>query len=167
MTRIEQVPESFRACATNVIRERIQRLLTFIRRVRRGNDAEAVHDMRVASRRLRAALSVFAEAFDDPAYARLTKEIRKVTSALSRARDLDVMVANLEKEATRLPATQRALLADLIRELTEERREAQRDVVAVLDQLNDFDPLGVFDQVVASVTSPVAEPQAGGQTDES
>lgn len=150
---------SFRAWGEEVIRQRIGKLLSYTRAVRRGNDPDALHDMRVASRRLRAALNVFAEAFECPDYGRLQKEMRQVTAALSRARDLDVMIAGLQKDAARLPASQRSVISDVIREWTAERRRAQGDVVAILDRLTASDIAGVFEGIVAA-TAPASEERA-------
>ena len=52
-------PVSFVAAARGTVLKPLEEMLMNWDGVRSGNDAEAVHDMRVASRRLRAALSVF------------------------------------------------------------------------------------------------------------
>ncbi|HEX4823834.1 MAG TPA: CHAD domain-containing protein [Candidatus Polarisedimenticolaceae bacterium] len=62
--------------------------------VRLGDDPEAVHDMRVAARRLRAALGLFEEAL--PARARaLRRELRRFGAALGGVRDLEVQLTQL------------------------------------------------------------------------
>jgi CHAD domain-containing protein len=151
----------FRAYGDDVIRQKIIRMLSYTRAVRRGNDPDALHDMRVASRRLRAALSVFADAYDTPEYARLQKAIRKVTATLSRARDLDVMIGGLQRDADKLPASQRSIISDVIRQWTAERGSVQGEVVEVLDRLTALDPLSVFDAIVRSATSETEEGAAG------
>src|SRR5258706_4174499 len=45
--------------------------------VRKGTDGEAVHDMRVATRRLRSALSLFADYFEGKSVKPFLKELRK------------------------------------------------------------------------------------------
>jgi CHAD domain-containing protein len=109
--------------------------------------------MRVASRRLRAALAVFEPAFHGPAYERLGREVKLVTDSLSRARDLDVMVRDLGADALRLPTTQRGAVLDLVRQWAAERRRIQGDVVAALDRLAERDPVRMFDEI-AHVTGP-------------
>jgi CHAD domain-containing protein len=136
---------------------------SFTRAVRRGNDPDAVHDMRVASRRLRAALSVFEGAFDAPGYAKLQREIRLVTGALSRARDLDVMIGALQKDAAALPGSHRGAVGDLIRELSADRRNAQGEVVAALDRLAKFDPAAAFAGLRATASDDEAGNVAGAQ----
>jgi CHAD domain-containing protein len=82
----------------------VQRLLPLIdafskeiEGVRTAQDIEHIHRMRVASRRLRAALPLFASCFPEKKYQQWTEEIRKVTRALGEARDTDVQITFLTK----------------------------------------------------------------------
>ncbi len=61
-----------------------------------ADDIEALHDMRVGSRRLRAALSVFAKAFPKSEYRHWDKQIGDITDALGAVRDLDVQIDYLQ-----------------------------------------------------------------------
>jgi CHAD domain-containing protein len=65
--------------------------------VRAAEDIEYIHRMRVASRRLRAALPLFCSCFPDKNYTRWSEEIREITRALGEARDMDVQIAYLTK----------------------------------------------------------------------
>jgi len=67
-----------------------------IKGVKTGRDIEHVHRMRVASRRIRAALPLFSQCFPEKRFSIWTKEIQKITRALGEARDLDVQIAFLE-----------------------------------------------------------------------
>lgn len=62
--------------------------------VRRA-EPDGIHDMRVASRRLRAALNEFAPFFERKARVRFAKRIRSVTRRLGQARELDVTLGLL------------------------------------------------------------------------
>ncbi len=66
--------------------------------VRAGDDVEAVHDLRVATRRLRAVLSVLKPAFPGKALERFEKDIAAMTDHLGEARDTDVFIEFLDKE---------------------------------------------------------------------
>ncbi len=70
---------------------------TEIAGVRAADDIEQVHRMRVASRRLRAALPLFSSCFSEKDFRHWMHEIKKVTSALGAARDTDVQIAFLKK----------------------------------------------------------------------
>lgn len=73
--------------------------------VKAGTDIEYIHRMRVASRRLRAALPLFAGCFPKKEYRRWEQEIKQITRSLGRARDLDVQIAFLRDYAKTLPGT--------------------------------------------------------------
>ncbi|MDD1693783.1 MAG: CHAD domain-containing protein, partial [Methanoregula sp.] len=63
--------------------------------VRVAEDIEYIHRMRVASRRLRAALTLFRTCFPQKQNSRWMKEITGITRALGDARDTDVQIAFL------------------------------------------------------------------------
>jgi CHAD domain-containing protein len=65
--------------------------------VKEAQDIEYIHRMRVASRRLRAALPLFSSCFPEKQYARWMQELIKITRALGDARDADVQIAFLQK----------------------------------------------------------------------
>lgn len=58
-------------------------------------DPERVHDMRVASRRLRAALEIYAPCFEPEAYAGVLREVKALADALGARRDPDVQLLAL------------------------------------------------------------------------
>jgi CHAD domain-containing protein len=76
---------------------RLDALSKEIEGVRAGEDIEYLHRMRVASRRLRAALPVFASCFPSRKYGRWLTDIRRITRVLGDARDADVQIAALKK----------------------------------------------------------------------
>lgn len=65
--------------------------------VKSAEDSEYIHRMRVASRRLRAALPLFRSCFPRKQYRRWMREITNITRALGEARDTDVQIAFLSK----------------------------------------------------------------------
>ena len=65
--------------------------------VKEAQDIEYIHLMRVASRRLRAALPLFLTCFPNRQYMKWMQEISKITRALGDARDADVQIAFLQK----------------------------------------------------------------------
>ncbi len=106
---------------------------------RAGRDAGAVHDLRVASRRLRAALSLL-EAGGVRRARAWRKAVRRVTRALGRARDLDVQIGFLRAFLRRRAAA--GDLALLLGRLEARRREAQGGVVKALKRTRDSGVLG-------------------------
>ena len=82
----------------------VQRLLPLldafskeIEGVKSGQDIEYIHRMRVASRRLRAALPLFFSCIPEKKYRVWLLEIQKITRALGEARDTDVQIAFITK----------------------------------------------------------------------
>jgi CHAD domain-containing protein len=109
--------------------------------VRSGRGREAVHDLRVASRRLRAALSLL-EAAGVPEARKWRKTVRRVTRALGRARDLDVQIGFLRRFIARNRG-----IADVPRlkaRLEARRRAVQKDVLRALRRVEDS---GVLDDI--------------------
>jgi triphosphatase len=79
-----------------VIRQHLGVLLAKEPGTRLGEDAEELHDMRVATRRLRAALDIFLPVL--PVRARtLRQELSWLAAALGHVRDLDVQLAGMEE----------------------------------------------------------------------
>jgi triphosphatase len=108
-----------------------------------GDDPEALHDLRVAGRRMDAILSQF-EAFLPSAIVRVRPTIKKVMRALGHARDLDVALLELQAFNDTLSADDRAKLLPLQEHLNAHRVVARQKMLATLDSSGvqkDFDKL--------------------------
>ena len=66
-----------------------------------GTDIEGVHDVRVASRRLRAAMDIAAPAFPGKWYKPLHRTAKEITGALGEVRDRDVLLEALRADRAR------------------------------------------------------------------
>ena len=98
---------------------------------RMGDDPEELHDMRVASRRIRAALSVFRQAL--PARSeRLRQELGWIADGLGAVRDLDVQLERVEGWALFVPA-EGAGGSEIVAALQEARRSAREELLRILD----------------------------------
>jgi CHAD domain-containing protein len=108
-----------------------------------GDDPEALHDLRVAGRRMDAILRQF-EAFLPAAIVRIRPTIKKVMRSLGHARDLDVALLELKEFSGTLAENDRAKLLPLQDHLHAERDVARRKMLAILDSSGvqkDFDKL--------------------------
>lgn len=83
--------EAFQAIA----RDCLQHLLANERCLLANGDPEAVHQMRVALRRLRSALKVFAKVVEDPHVDEVKAELRWLLGHLGPARDADVLLTEI------------------------------------------------------------------------
>ena len=84
--------------AEHAISHRAEEMLKHADGVREGADIEAVHDMRVGSRRVVAAMRVFHAAFPGGRFKKLMREARDVTRRLGEVRDLDVLIDHFQKQ---------------------------------------------------------------------
>lgn len=100
---------------------------------RLGEDIEALHDMRVATRRMRAAFRVFGHYFARKAVAPYLKGLKRTGRALGAVRDLDVFRAKIQAYLEPLPESERAGLDDLLTVLEEQREAACQRMIAYLD----------------------------------
>lgn len=91
-----EVDIPFGAAAVRAISKLSDQLLANLPGTLSGEDIEALHDMRVASRRIRAALRVFHEVFPKKTLRRAEAEVKSITTALGGVRDLDVFIEFLQ-----------------------------------------------------------------------
>ena len=118
------------------LRKQAKRLASQLEPVCRADHVEAVHQARVASRRLRAALEMFGECFPIESTDRWKKEIKRVTRRLGPARDRDVNILFLAEHLANLtdPAHTRGIAAMLGR-LERDRARSQPKAVKAVEQL--------------------------------
>ncbi len=105
--------------------------------VRQAEDIEFIHRMRVASRRLRAALPLFIDCFPKKQSDRWLNQIKSITRALGAARDADVQLELLKEldEAATDPRVRPGLRRLSLR-IAQERAGHQTAVNAALDALD-------------------------------
>lgn len=84
--------QAFRAIGENSLRQ----IVANERLVGTG-EAEALHQMRIGLRRLRAAIAIFAKMTADSQQERIKEELKWITTELGPARDLDVFAADILK----------------------------------------------------------------------
>lgn len=151
---------SFVQAAQTSIRQQLHEMLMHLHGTRAGDDPEALHDMRVASRRLRAALSVFSQVYPEKTFKPLEKQVARVTDALGAVRDADVQIEFMQGKRDAAPESARVGLDAFIDTLSKDRDAERVHLVKALDALEksrfrkDFDAL-----LAAADTAPV--PEAG------
>jgi CHAD domain-containing protein len=143
----EVVRDSLRASA--------ERLCEALPVIEAGEDPEGVHQARVALRRLRCDLNVYAAVLD-PAWAKdLRAELRWLGRALGEARDADVLFERLRD----LPWTdeERERVAPVLAAL---REQDQRANMALRDLLASDRATALVERVARSVDRPAFVPNA-------
>jgi CHAD domain-containing protein len=95
-------------------------------------DVERVHAMRVATRRLRAALEVFEPCFKPERHRKALREVTRLADALGKRRDLDVHIEALEGLLTSVVEPERSAVKQLIGELRGDQHAANRELARAL-----------------------------------
>jgi triphosphatase len=105
---------------------------------RLGEDPEALHDMRVATRRLRAALRTFELGIPGQLRAYLSRELPWLGELLGSVRDLDVQLSLLDQYRQTVPAEHREGLAPFRKSLEAVRAQRRTLMLAALDSARYF-----------------------------
>ena len=98
-----------------------------------GLDPDGVHQMRVATRRLRAALRVFREVLPERTRMRFNEAFRWLGDALGAVRDLDVYRDDLVHYMAAIPPNDAQSLLPYHHYLLRETQKARRKLIAALD----------------------------------
>ena len=124
----------------------------------RLGEEEGIHQVRVALRRLRSDLRTLGDAVDPAWRSRIEPQLRSVAGSLGDARDLDVLMAHLRKDAKEAGLS----LKPLFRALDARRSRAHEQVRATLEA-DDYP--GLLDALVEAIASPPLGPGAGALAD--
>lgn len=139
--------------------QHVQWLLAHDPGTRLGAESESLHQMRVATRRLRAVLRT-ARPILLPAWVMsLQQELKWLSEVLGPARDLDVQIAYFTGESAGLPLRDRRLLTQLVTHLRTQRAAVQQVVLSELTSaryLQLIQRLQQASQAPSVVESPMA-----------
>ncbi len=131
-------PDSrFADAAAAVVETRTREVFALTGGVLDMQDIERVHDMRVATRRLRAALEVFAVCFPRKRHARTLRDVKRLADALGERRDPDVGVEELAKIGDVLQHADQAGVNSLVAELRVEQAAGNEVLAAALAQAHE------------------------------
>ena len=119
--------------ARRTLRRFFDKLLAREESVSKDEDIEDVHQMRVATRRLRAALQTVEGVFEPDLVRRYRKGLRRIAQSLGAVRDGDVFLEHLHAHRAALPETERPALDTLLAAVTDERAAARRALLRDLD----------------------------------
>lgn len=109
------------------------------RRLKQGADGEALHDFRVALRRLRSVLRAFRPVLGDRFPQRLRRRLRDLARMTNAARDAEVLVVWLEERLPQLAPAKRTGAKWLLARLVERRDAGYRESLAAIER--DFPKL--------------------------
>lgn len=118
--------------ARTIIDKQFQALKKQKKSVLVDQDPEHLHKMRVAARRLQAALQTFENVLELPKAAQI-KQVRSLGKALGKLRDLDVQTAAIKTHYyPLLNSSEQEVVQTLLKQLHQDRRDAFAAVEAML-----------------------------------
>lgn len=126
-------------CARQVIVSYFREMMSYKEGAKDGRDIEFVHEMRVTSRRLRAAMDNFADCFPEKPFKKYYKKIKAITRTMGAVRDLDVLIARFQKELVTLTEAEQADIRGLIKHLQQEREEVRKPMLMLFAELEAAD----------------------------
>jgi CHAD domain-containing protein len=125
--------------------------------VRIGEDPEAVHQARVATRRLRSTLRTFSSLLEPEWTDRLRDELKWLADLLGAVRDTDVLLGRFQEHLAALPAADAKIGPRLLAGLVSERDSARRRLLAGMAK-DRYATL--LDDLVAAAAAPLLLPGA-------
>lgn len=148
----------FGAAAAAVVSVRAEEVFAHAEGVLDVEDIERVHAMRVATRRLRAVLEVFAPCFPRREHRRVLRDVKALADALGARRDPDVHIAALEAYAAAQPPALRRGPRGLAEALREEQAEGNRRLAEALEHAASTDLRGRLAALAATARGAEAVP---------
>ncbi len=137
---------TFREGAARAVEVRTAELFAHREGVMDMGDIERVHDMRVASRRLRAVLEVFAPCFPKREYRRALRDVKALADALGARRDPDVATEALERVSAAFAPSDRAGVRHMVGEYRQQQSEGN---LLLSDALEHVDASGLEVRLLA------------------
>ena len=118
--------------AYRVLRSEASAMLAHVPGTRLGEDIESLHQMRVATRRMRAGMDMFAAVLPVRA-GRLRAELGWLAALLGEVRDLDIQLGRFDDWTEEMPGDHREALDELADLLVGHRVQARRALLEALD----------------------------------
>jgi CHAD domain-containing protein len=135
----------------------LERILAHDPGVRLGDDLEDVHQMRVATRRLRAFLRTARAALEGDWGEPLRDELRWLAGLLGGVRDHDVLLDYLRGEAETLEPAEREACSRALARLEEERERARG---VLLEGISGERYFALLDRIEAAAAAPAVSAEA-------
>ena len=158
MAKARDIPQlataiTFREAAAYAVETRALEVFEHADGVLDTGDIERVHDMRVATRRLRAAMEIFAICFPKKEFRRALKDVKALADTLGERRDPDVHIEELERIAAALTREDARGIRSLEDVLRTEQQAGNEALAAKLREVEETDLRGRLDALVAAARS--------------
>ena len=125
--------------AEKLVRVRLDELSSFMPKATDPHEVVALHDMRVASRRLRAVLEIFAPCFPQGDYKTVLRDVKALADALGERRDPDVHIEAMEAFERDVQATNRPGIDALVARLRQRQARGNDALAGALEDARESD----------------------------
>lgn len=160
MAKAKDIPidpaEPFAQAAARVVGARADELFAEREDVLDSSDIERVHDMRVATRRLRAVLEIFAPCFARDAYQDVLRDVKQLADALGERRDPDVHIEAMESFAASADPLHRPGVEILVAHLRARQADGNLTLERQLRRAHESDLHGRLSALAASAVAETA-----------
>jgi CHAD domain-containing protein len=129
--------EPYAIAAARVVRVRADELFGHSEGVLDTSDIERVHDMRVASRRLRAVLEIFEPCFPQGDFKTVLRDVKALADALGERRDPDVHIEDMEEFEKHVQVAVRPGIEALVARLRARQARGNDTLAAALEHLRE------------------------------
>ncbi len=133
----EKQEQPFAESGREILPEYAKKFLKWPHDVQKQEDIEAVHKMRVASRRLRATLDAFETCADPRSFKKINKRVKKLADALGAVQDTDVMISGLSSSMQEVASEEREGVQWLIDRLHDYHQQEEQILGAELQNLDE------------------------------
>ncbi len=140
---------AFREAALTTVRVRAEELWEHSVDVLDTTDIERVHDMRVATRRLRAVLEIYAPCFPRDEHRAVLRDVKALADALGARRDPDVQLEDLHGLQEALADADGPGIALMRTRLEGEQRAGNAVLAEALARAEDDDLKGRLERLAA------------------
>ena len=153
---LPQTPYGLAAATT--VRVRAEELFDHAEGVLDTSEIERVHDMRVATRRLRAVLEIYEPCFPRKAWRDVLGDVKALADALGERRDPDVHLAQLEEFAAAVKDADRPGIEVFAERVRSEQGAGNEALAAALATIEQTDLRGRL-AALSAAASPANDPR--------
>jgi len=122
-------------CLRKILRTRFNEMYSYEKGTIAGKDIEYLHDMRVSSRRVQAALKIFRGAFPRKKFKNIYLKLRTLIRTLGEVRHYDVLIDMLVKYRNKLGDKERKAFDLLIIRQNTIREQKRKILINIIKQL--------------------------------
>jgi CHAD domain-containing protein len=152
---------SYREAAAKTVAVRSRELFDHADGVLDTSDIERVHDMRVATRRLRAVLEIYEPCFPRKPLRDALDDVKALADALGERRDPDVQLSQLEEFAAAVKPADRPGVELFAERVRSEQGSANETLAAAIAELEETDLRGRLAVLATSSEEPGSAEEPG------